>query len=1211
MKKILLIIVSIILVIIPNYLNSQEIADTRGKEFWFTFMPNFHNYRFNDPAQNRSTYSPDSLYIFISSETATQGVISATNYYGQESTWNFQINNPNQIFSLSLTDKLFELEGHNYGNMRNSFNQNLKKAPQHFRITTNDEVTVYALNKAETTSDAATIFPRDVLGTNYTIVSYNSHGEYIQNWDGSYNDGRTPSQFAVLAVENGTRVYIDPTVNVNGSKRRIEVTLNAGETYLVLADMTVNAFQDLTGSKILSDKPVAVFAGHQRSLVPRYDNTLNSRDHLYSQMRPDNTYGKKYIITPFPATVQTPDISTDVYRIIAIENGTTVKFNDNFLATLDAGEYYENVLNAAGIIESDKKIILAQYNGSNSNTNFYGQTYSSDPFMLLVPPMKQFLNKYTVTNIQVQNENQNFLEQYITIICPTAYLSTLKMNGNGINRNNFRAIQGTCFSYALLRVQDGTKNISCDKPFGVYAYGYGFADSYGYLGGMSFITEEEILPSVLMDQNICDEETIELTAQGGVEYLWFPADNLTCDTCRNPKTIESKNETYYVQITDRIGCVYLDSVKVNVIPVPIADAGDDILLCGDDYVELDAGCEAESYKWSPSNGLSCTDCRYPTANPVNSTTYYLEVSNGKCKTYDTISVKVRALPELLVSSDYEICEGDTAFAQIASEVRVNWLNTEYISCTDCQNPKLYPPETTTYYVNAVSADGCVSSDSLVVYVNPLPELILSDDIAACPGELIQLEASGATQYNWYPSEYLSCDDCENPIFTAANSQTIYCIAENQFGCQDFDSVHIKIYEKPEIETEPKIEICRNEQIQLNVSGVINCKWYPSDYLSCDDCLNPIFTAAEDMNYMIIGENESGCLDTANIEIAVRNCEISVDAEVNFSNILLCNYDTQALIITNPNPSDIQIYELLLSGADKDAFDISAFKGVITIAGKNSEAIPIQFNPYKKGIHTAQVQIISSADSTKSIELRGEAYLTEAIFNLTNDAKSVPTDTVTFTVSASIKLLNELNAKGFIAKIKYDPIWMYFTDEYEINEILLPDWSLSATAHGKSAQDYYLEFIATGDTPLKNSGVLFSFKNIIFLSNTLEFTPELEVSLLDKDLCVITENLSDGISLNYCVEDLRFIVISDKNYKFNVNEKIITRELEYDFEIPFDQEIELTITNSIGEIVLQNNSFEAKGENKQRLNLSALPSGVYFITFSSGVFKSTEKVIIVN
>lgn len=1199
------------MIITSSSIISQEIKDTRGKEFWFTFMPNFHNYRFNDPAQNRSTYSPDSLYIFISSETPTQGTITGTNYYGQKSTWNFQITNPNQIFSLSLTDKLFELEGHNYGNMTNPFNQNLKKAPQHFRITANDEVTVYALNKAETTSDAATIFPRDVLGTNYTIVSYNSHGEYIQNWDGSYNDGRTPSQFAVLAVEDGTRVYIDPSSNVKGSRRRIEVTLNAGQTYLVLADLSTNAFQDLTGSKILSDKPVAVFAGHQRSLIPRYDNTLNSRDHLYSQMRPDDTYGKKYIMTPFPGTTQTPNISTDVYRIIAIENGTTVKFNDEFLTTLNAGEYYENVLNAAGIIESDKTFILAQYKGSNSNTNFYQDTYSSDPFMLLVPPMKQFLTNYTVTNIQVQNQEQKFLEQFVTIICPTAYLGTLKMNGTGINRNNFKAIEGSCFSYALLRVQDGAKNLTCEKPFGAYAYGYGYADSYGYLGGMSFITEEEVLPSVIMDQSICDGETVELTAQGGVEYLWSPSDNLTCDTCKNPKTIESKDETYYVQITDRIGCVYLDSVHVNVIPVPIANAGDDILLCGDEYTELDAGCEAEKYLWSPSNGLSCIDCRYPTANPVNSTKYFLEVSNGKCKTYDTILVKVRDLPELLVSSDYEICKGDTAFAKIASEVRVKWINTEYISCTDCKNPKLYPPETTTYYVEAISPDGCVSSDSLVVYVNPLPELILSDDITACPGEEIQLEASGGSKYNWYPSDYLSCDDCENPIYTADVSRTIYCIAENQFGCQDFDSVYIEIYEKPEIITEPKIQICRNEQIQLNVSGVINCKWYPSNYLSCDDCLNPIFTAVEDMNYMIIGENENNCLDTAYIDISVRNCEISVEVEVSFSNILLCNEDTQALIITNPNPSDIQVYELILSGTDKAAFDISAFKGAMTIAGNSNEAIPIQFNPYKEGIHSAKVQIISSADSSKYVDLLGEAYLTEAIFNLTNNAKTFPTDTVTFTVAANIKLLDELNAKGFKAKIKYDPIWMYFTGEYKLNDKILPDWELSVEAHGLKAEDYYLEFNGSGQNPISQSGELFSFKSVILLSNTLEFTPELEVSLLDKDFCLIAQNLEEGISLHYCVEDLRFIVISDKNYKFNVDEKIFSKELEFDFEIPFDQEMELTITNSLGEIVRQKKTFEAKGENEQSLNLSTLPSGVYFVTFQSGLFHKTEKVMIVR
>lgn len=1204
--------VLLLLVLAPVDLSSQEIADTRGKEFWFTFMPNFHNYRFNDFAQTRSTQSPDSLYIFVSSDRPTKGTIEATNYYGQKTTWNFNIDNANDVFTLTLTDKLYALEGHNYGNLFNRYNQNLKKAAQHFVVRADDEVTVYALNKAQTTSDAATIFPKDVLGTNYTIVSYNSHGSFIRYPDGSYSDGRTPSQLAIVAVDNGTQVFIDPTTRINGSTNRISVTLNAGEVYFVHVDIVQDdAEEDLTGTKIISDKPVAVFAGHQRALIPRYNNSTNSRDHLFSQMRPDATYGQTYIVTPFPPTSLTPNISDDVFRVIAIDNSTQVVFNGKTIANLDAGEFFEDDLTVAGLIEANKKVIVAQYKGSNSNTNFYGDTYSSDPFMLLIPPMKQFLDNYTVTNIQVQNQEQRFLEQFITIICPTAYINTLKINGLTPNSNSFKKVAGTCFSYSLLKVADGTKNITSSKPFGVYSYGYGLADSYGYIGGMSFLTEEEILPAVSTNQSLCEGENITLQAQGGVDYLWFPSDNLSCDTCSNPTTLESKPGKYFVQITDRIGCVYLDSVSISIIPQPIADAGEDVLLCDDEIAELDAGTDAETFKWSPASGLSCTDCRYPTARPENTTIYYLEVSNGKCKSYDTIQVKVRNNPELLVNGNYEICNGDTAFVTIESDGQIVWEESDYISCTECKSTKLFPTETTTFYVSAISIDGCVTRDSLIVYVRDLPILEMPDNIQTCPGIEFKLHVTGATKYYWYPDEELSCNNCDNPTIIPVKTQMYYCEGENEFGCKTLDSVFVEVFEKPEIEIEPEIEICRNEQIELRLSGVSKCKWYPEDFLNCSDCLNPTMTAIEDVEYMVIGENDFGCIDTAFVSIKVRNCDIEIEPNVDFSNILLCNSDTQFLTIKNPNPTEIIVYELILNGADKSAFIFPEFTESIKIEGYSETNIPIQFVPYKVGTHTAQVSIISSADSTKTVILNGTAYLTEAIYNLSSDFKNTPTDTLTFNINMNIKALEELNVKAFKAKVIYDPIWMHFIEEYSVNEELLPDWNIDASVVGNRSDNYYLEFFAEGEKAIAESGEMFNFKSIILLSNTLEFMPKLEVSLYDKDFCVIDTSFSEQIELHYCVEDLRFIVISDNEYKFNLNSSISTGMISAQYEIPFNQNIIITVFDNMSNKDVIINEQKLKGSNEILLNLKHLTSGLYFIRFESGMYSKTQKLLIIK
>jgi hypothetical protein len=49
-----------------------------------------------------------------------------------------------------------------------------------------------------------------------------------------------------------------------------------------------------------------------------------------------------------------------------------------------------------------------------------------------------------------------------------------------------------------------------------------------------------------------------------------------------------------------------------------------------------------NYNWSPSAGLSCTDCPNPIASPDSTTTYILELSNTfGCVSYDTITIYVR------------------------------------------------------------------------------------------------------------------------------------------------------------------------------------------------------------------------------------------------------------------------------------------------------------------------------------------------------------------------------------------------------------------------------------------------------------------------------------------------------------------------------------------------------------------------------------------
>src|ERR1035437_6704843 len=81
---------------------------------------------------------------------------------------------------------------------------------------------------------------------------------------------QTPGEFWIVGVQDSTNVTI--TLRDNSSKGTpanvpFSVRLNQGDTYLVQGDPN-SASNDLTGSLIESDQPIAVFSGHMRASIP-------------------------------------------------------------------------------------------------------------------------------------------------------------------------------------------------------------------------------------------------------------------------------------------------------------------------------------------------------------------------------------------------------------------------------------------------------------------------------------------------------------------------------------------------------------------------------------------------------------------------------------------------------------------------------------------------------------------------------------------------------------------------------------------------------------------------------------------------------------------------------------------------------------------------------------------------------------------------------
>ena len=505
MKKLFAILLFFLLFSLNRTFSKIDIIkDSRGTDFWLTFLPNYHN---NYNATNTRLKYGDSLYIFIASKEPTRGKIEYKDQEGVPYVYEFEILDPSKMHIFSIPSYYFELKGFNLsGNLvdtNSSSIQTEKISPNSFHITTEKEVSVYALNQAVTTSDAFMVLPTDVLGKRYFILSYNSDGSFISP---SIAVSSTPSQFAIVATEDSTYVSIYPTCETfRIGFRYQQVLLNRGDVYLVQARITQAYLNnDLTGTEIVASKPIAVFSGHQRATVPvnvrSQANDNPSRDILIEQMPPVSTWGKNSIVIPLAKSSNEASFGNNLFRVVAAEDNTDILVDGVKVTTLKQGGFYEGNLSRPYYISSNKPILVGVF----KKTCGSGGTGSlGDPFFAIMPPIEQYMDEYRVLNSQAYeyladlgNYSKVYREQYISIIIPKVSWQSFRIDGASLALADIRDVPNSEYVYATIRVSDGVHYLKADTGFGVLIYGYGGANSYGYIGGSNYLTLNYLEPQI-------------------------------------------------------------------------------------------------------------------------------------------------------------------------------------------------------------------------------------------------------------------------------------------------------------------------------------------------------------------------------------------------------------------------------------------------------------------------------------------------------------------------------------------------------------------------------------------------------------------------------------------------------------------------------------------------------------------------------------------
>ena len=243
------------------------------------------------------------------------------------------------------------------------------------------------------------------------------------------------SAIIIVTTEDNTRISITLTQNITNIDANDIMdqigggdTLRAGVEYnFTFSKGTQTLYlaseDDLTGSRVVSTKPIAFISGHECGTVPF---NIHYCDQLIEQLTPTATWGKRFITAPIAART-----AVDIFNVLASRNRTTLRsscFPDTL--SLNAGEVRVFNISSSSFcyFESNEPLLMIQFSvASNLDDVFAG-----DPFMVVVPPIEQYRSSY---NISIFKSSDPDLEQsgenYINILVPAENSSPEQIRFDG------------------------------------------------------------------------------------------------------------------------------------------------------------------------------------------------------------------------------------------------------------------------------------------------------------------------------------------------------------------------------------------------------------------------------------------------------------------------------------------------------------------------------------------------------------------------------------------------------------------------------------------------------------------------------------------------------------------------------------------------------------------------------------------------------------
>ncbi|QLC66199.1 gliding motility-associated C-terminal domain-containing protein [Flavobacterium sp. LPB0248] len=733
---------------------------------------------------------------------------------------------------------------------------------------------------------------------NAALTSFGDAGLGIRFRVGYYRDGTLGSFstfgdqrpiYSIMATANNTTIKIS---------NEVKATLNQGQSYLFKAPI---------GTLVESSNPIVM------NTSAAIDMPGGCGDGAYNQIPPESVLGTEYFLergTGNDTAEQTTVVATKDDTNITVESYSTtgVLVNRTTINLASAGSFYtfingvKNTSFTASRIISDKRV--AVYSGT-------AQTCEVD--ISTIAPVSECGGSEFVETSKFKNYKFENLDYFGYILLRS---SNEDVTINGVKTTSIAGVKARyqIGSTGWYIINFNSEQIGRPEVLSIESKAKLTVSIVQQSGGFSmagFFSTFAALPDdptlTYIEGGGCTNNTAKLTTQSGYDpYQWY-YNGVAIDGANSSTYIATKTGNYSVSYTLACGaqtpsktasvtlCTDLGITKTvdNATPcigsnveftVKVSNLGGnnvsgisvtDLLPSGYTYVNSTPSVgvyDSATGVWTIGDVAAQTSMTLKIVATVNASGNYINTAslpNGIDTNTANNSASAAVNPKsanLVLTNPASVCAPSTVnltasavTAGSSSNLTLSyWTNSGATSALSSPNAVT---ASGTYYIKAVSADGCTFIKPVVVTVNPQPATptitrtngasIANGSISCFGATSITLRATSSTGYLWSTGE-----TTQDIVVTADGTYSVKVL--NSSNCMSESSSPVSVTLTPVAPTAAANQsFCASENKKVGdlVATGSNLKWYSASTNGTQYAENTALTAG---NYYVSQTSANGC-----------------------------------------------------------------------------------------------------------------------------------------------------------------------------------------------------------------------------------------------------------------------------------------------------------------------------------------------------------------